>query len=246
MKFLHIDDHPLITVGLQHALQSLSDAFDGVDGVRTADAARAALRGAERYDYVLLEVRLAESDGFELLRELRQRNPQTPIVVLSASTRAADVIRSIDLGAMGYIPKTSSIDEMLAALRVVMGGGFHVPEKLLASSGDGPEEAAGDSAAATLAAAPAADRNFARSRAMLVERVGLTPRQSEVLGLLLQGKPNKVIARELGLSVETVKDHVAAVLRALNVHSRTQAVLAVSQFAQGELEPPGWTRLLQR
>jgi DNA-binding NarL/FixJ family response regulator len=64
--------------------------------------------------------------------------------------------------------------------------------------------------------------------------VGLTPRQHDVLGLLLQGKPNKLIARELHLSVETVKDHVAAVLRALNVNTRTQAVLAVSQMTQGQ------------
>ncbi len=62
--------------------------------------------------------------------------------------------------------------------------------------------------------------------------MGLTPRQSDVLALLLQGKPNKLIARELNVSVETVKDHVAAVLRALGVNSRTQAVLAVSQMQQ--------------
>ena len=64
--------------------------------------------------------------------------------------------------------------------------------------------------------------------------VGLTPRQSEVLSLLLKGLPNKLIAREMNLSVETIKDHVAAVLRALGVSSRTQAVLAVSQMTQGQ------------
>jgi DNA-binding NarL/FixJ family response regulator len=74
--------------------------------------------------------------------------------------------------------------------------------------------------------------------------VGLTPRQSEVLSLLLQGLPNKLIARQLNLSVETVKDHVAAVLRALGVSTRTQAVLAVSQMTQGQgagfsWRPPG-------
>ena len=77
---------------------------------------------------------------------------------------------------------------------------------------------------------------------MSLESVGLTPRQSDVLALLLQGKPNKLIARELNLSVETVKDHVAAVLRALNVSSRTQAVLAVGQMTreQGGAGPTPW------
>ena len=67
-----------------------------------------------------------------------------------------------------------------------------------------------------------------------MKEIGLTPRQAEVLSLLLQGLPNKLIARQLNLSVETVKDHVAAVLRALGVSSRTQAVLAVSQMTQGQ------------
>jgi DNA-binding NarL/FixJ family response regulator len=69
---------------------------------------------------------------------------------------------------------------------------------------------------------------------MTLDKIGLTPRQTDVLALLMQGQPNKLIARELNLSVETVKDHVAAVLRALNVSSRTQAVLAVSQMTQGQ------------
>jgi DNA-binding NarL/FixJ family response regulator len=71
-------------------------------------------------------------------------------------------------------------------------------------------------------------------QAMTLDKIGLTPRQTDVLALLLRGQPNKLIARELNLSVETVKDHVAAVLRALNVSSRTQAVLAVSQMTQGQ------------
>ena len=74
----------------------------------------------------------------------------------------------------------------------------------------------------------------------MMATLGLTPRQTDVLGLLLQGKPNKLIARELGLSVETVKDHVAAVLRALNVSSRTQAVLAVSQMTQEQGGHAAW------
>ncbi|MBE0549688.1 MAG: response regulator transcription factor [Rubrivivax sp.] len=77
-----------------------------------------------------------------------------------------------------------------------------------------------------------APRRWVQQRS--IDDVGLTPRQAEVLSLLLQGLPNKLIARQLNLSVETVKDHVAAVLRALNVSSRTQAVLAVSQMTQGQ------------
>jgi DNA-binding NarL/FixJ family response regulator len=75
-----------------------------------------------------------------------------------------------------------------------------------------------------------------------IDSLGLTPRQTDVLGLLLKGHPNKLIARELGLSVETIKDHVAAVLRVLNVSSRTQAVLAVSQMPQQQGAMNAWHR----
>lgn len=232
MKALLVDDHPLILSALQTVIRSL-DEHVAVDGVDSAAAARARLAADADYDLVLLDLALGDADGFDLLSELRQTYPALPVVVVSASERAADVIRAIDLGAMGFVPKRSSHAQLIEALQMVMSGGLYVPPMMLglpaaAAPSDPTLPAAPDAAPALGPTARAEPHQFPGS----LDAVGLTPRQAEVLGLLLKGLPNKLIARELKLSVETVKDHVAAVLRALGVHTRTQAVLAVSQMKQ--------------
>ena len=169
-----------------------------------------------------------------MLVELRNGWPAIPVVVVSASDRSADVIRAIDLGAMGFVPKRASNETLTEALNVVMSGGIYVPPMTMGG---------GDGAAPPR---PGAQRRLATRwppgmdtlRPTALANFKLTPRQTDVLGLLLRGQSNKLIARELDLSVETVKDHVAAVLRALGVNSRTQAVLAVSQMSsQGAIAP---------
>ncbi len=236
MKVLLIDDHPLILAALQTVIQGLGDRVV-VAGAATARAARQALAADPDFDLVLLDLQLGDADGFDLLPELRADYPALPVVVVSASDRASDVIRAIDLGAMGFVPKRSSNETLCEALRQVMSGGIYVPPMALGAQ-PAPDGAvrAGVGVARHAAAAP-----YQTTPAL--ESLRLTPRQTEVLALLLQGKPNKLIARDLRLSVETVKDHVAAVLRALGVGTRTQAVLAVSQMTreqQGELA--AWRR----
>ncbi|HJV59308.1 MAG TPA: response regulator transcription factor [Albitalea sp.] len=234
MKVLLIDDHPLILSALQTVIQGLGDHVTVV-GVHSARAARETLHGPSDIDLVLLDLQLGDADGFDLLGEFRSNYPALPVVVVSASDRTSDVIRAIDLGAMGFVPKRASNETLFEALRMVMSGGIYVPPMSLRSRRS--EKSTGDTA-------PAAPRVAGHGAAphSSVDALGLTPRQTEVLALLLKGQPNKLIARELGLSVETIKDHVAAVLRALNVSSRTQAVLAVSQMAQPQLVAPGWRR----
>lgn len=230
MKVLLVDDHPLILAALQTIIQGLGDDVTVV-GAHSARSARQTLdEGEAAFDLVLLDLQLGDANGFELLAELRERYPALPVVVVSASDRASDVIRAIDLGAMGFVPKRASNEILFEALRLVMSGGIYVPSMTL-----GPEVApppvGGDTVPGVMrtgAIPPGAPHQTVPSMAQL----GLTPRQTDVLGHLLQGKPNKLIAKELNLSVETVKDHVAAVLRALGVNSRTQAVLAVSQMQQ--------------
>ncbi len=229
MRVLLIDDHPLILTALQTVIQGLGEHIE-VDGAADSAAARSALAARQDYDLVLLDLALGDEDGFELLDELRQAWPELPVVVLSASERSSDVIRAIDLGAMGFVPKRSSNDALREALGVVMSGGLYVPPMMLGLD-------RGTAAAATAPqqrSAPLGEHARAEpaQRVDVLEKAGLTPRQTEVLQLLLRGLPNKLIARELNLSVETVKDHVAAVLRALGVNTRTQAVLAVSQMTQ--------------
>ena len=224
MRVLLIDDHPLILSALQLVIEGLSDNVSVV-GLDSASAAREALRADDAFDLVMLDLQLADADGFEVLEEFRAGYPALPVVVISASDRASDVIRAIDLGAMGFVPKRISTDMLSSALKLVMSGGIYVPP--MAMSGTESLPAKAEQAPARQEPAAAAFQTPAS-----LDGLGLTPRQTDVLALLLQGLPNKLIARELGVSVDTVKDHVAAVLKALGVNSRTQAVLAVSQMAQ--------------
>lgn len=214
MKVLLIDDHPLILSALQSVIQGLADNIQ----VTTADsgqAARQVLANASGFDLVLLDLHLGDANGFDLLSDLREQFPAMPVVVISASDQPGDVIRSIDMGAMGFVPKKASNETLVAALKQVMSGGVYVP----------PQSVGHDSLSQ-----PANTDTL--QAAIHSPHWGLTPRQTDVLASLLKGHPNKLIARELNLSVETVKDHVAAVLRALGVSSRTQAVIAVSQSLQ--------------
>jgi DNA-binding NarL/FixJ family response regulator len=243
MKVLLIDDHPLILAALQTVIQGLGDDVTVV-GVDNEHAARKTLAADADFDLVLLDLQLGASDGFVLLAEFRDRYPALPVVVVSASDRTSDVIRAIDTGAMGFVPKRASNDTLFQALRLVLSGGIYVPP--MSMGGTAPHRRAGeladnsDTAPGVMRVPPTAAAPFTgehpphRSPESL-QGLGLSKRQSEVLLLLLKGLPNKLIARELDVSVETVKDHVAAVLRALGVSSRTQAVIAVSQMTQAPL-----------
>ena len=234
MKVLLIDDHPLILQALQSVIEGLG-SDTSVIGANSARAARETLQVDSDFDLVLLDLHLGDADGFDVLVEFRAAYPALPVVVVSASDRSSDVIRAIDAGAMGFVPKRASNDTLFEALHMVMSGGIYVPPMTMGSEPAAKPE--GDTLPGVLRVVreTAHDSGF-QTNAVALAEIGLTPRQTEVLALLLKGQPNKLIARELNLSVETVKDHVAAVLRTLGVSSRTQAVLAVSQMSgQGGL-----------
>ena len=231
MKVLLIDDHPLILSALQQVMQGLGSHVS-VKGVGSARAARELLAADAGYDLVMLDLRLGDADGFDVLAELRQGWPAMPVVVVSASDRHADVVRAIDLGAMGFVPKRADNEVLFEALRVVMSGGIYVPQMSTLTGTDSAGDHDDHSGHGAAHVTPPPDTPIDLSA------FKLTPRQTDVLSLLLRGQSNKLIARELNLSVETVKDHVAAVLRTLGVNSRTQAVLAVGQMSsQGRVAP---------
>jgi DNA-binding NarL/FixJ family response regulator len=240
MKVLLVDDHPLILAALQAVIQGLGDDVTVVGASNELEAREALVRDPD-HDLVLLDLQLGASDGFDLLSDLRRQYPALPIVVVSASDRASDVIRAIDAGAMGFVPKRASNATLFDALRLVMSGGIYVPPMTLGGFEPPPPEGDTvpdvmrpgaideddlDDITRTAAATPR------QEPAVSFDSLGLSKRQADVLAYLLKGMPNKLIAREMSLSVETVKDHVAAVLKALKVNSRTQAVLAVSQMTQ--------------
>jgi len=231
MRVLLVDDHPLILSALQAVIEGLDEGVTVV-GVDSAAKARAMLAQDRSFELVLLDLWLGDADGFEVLAELRQTYPTLPVVVISATERHSDVVRAVDMGAMGFVPKRTSNRELRDALAMVMAGGVYIPPVTLGQAN--PAAGGSDNAASPgLPSIAELARAEARQGTRSVESLGLTPRQGQVLALLLQGLPNKLIARELKVSVETVKDHVAAVLHALGVSSRTQAVLAVSQMNQG-------------
>lgn len=222
MKVLLIDDHPLILAALQSVIQGLGDHVE-VASASSGTAARAMLQADSSFDLVLLDLHLGDIDGFDLLTEFRGAYPGLPVVVVSASDRTSDVIRAVDLGAMGFVPKRASNETLVEALRQVISGGVYVPPMSMGTSwaGGPPGSVQREAASASFQTSSLA-------------QLGMTQRQTQVLALLLQGQPNKLIARELELSVETIKDHVASVLRILRVSSRTQAVIAVSQMLQNQ------------
>jgi DNA-binding NarL/FixJ family response regulator len=231
MKVLVIDDHPLILHALRSLVRQLDECVEVVTAV-AAQPARDALANGAEFDLALLDLELGDDDGFALLEELRNAYPALPIVIVAASDHRDDVMRAIDLGAMGFVPKCTSNDTLLSALGMVLSGGIYLPPSIMRSASSRAPAVRGVSAHWD-------DRLESDRAAATVASLDLTPRQKEVLALLLRGQSNKLIARALNLSVETIKDHVAAVLRTLNVSSRTQAVVAVSQMSKLG-SPPAW------
>jgi len=218
LKVLIVDDHPLIREALRHVLRTLDDGLDLVEAQNCAEALAAAAAHAD-LDLVLLDLALPDADGFDALARLRERHPGLPVVVLSAFEQPELVTRALDAGAMGFIPKTSSNQLLLEALRLVLSGRVYLPAEVLAQHREIPEVALQRAAQAGRADAAISPRDL-----------GLTARQADVLALMIEGKPNKLICRELNLAEGTVKIHVTAILKALNVSNRTQAVIAVGKL----------------
>lgn len=153
-------------------------------------------------DLVLLDLNIPGQNGFTVLETITKSFPALPVVIVSASNQRRDVQRALDMGAMGFIPKESTSKVMLNALRLILAGGIYVPASMTQSA-----QIAGQ-----------------------LNDHGLTPRQLDVLALLVQGCSNKQIAFDLQLAEATVKMHVTAILKTLGVTNRTQAAMAVERL----------------
>ncbi len=203
MKILVIDDHPLIQDALAQLLPQLGAKIE-VRGAADAAGATAILDDEPDVALILLDLALPGTRGLDLLADLLLDYPGVPVVVLSATHDQATVNAALAAGARGFIPKTAAASDMLDAIRRVHeGGNYLTTDVTLVPDADG------------VRIAP--------------DELGLTERQADVLVLLVQGKPNKLICRDLRLSEGTVKVHVSAILKALNVHSRTQAVALLAR-----------------
>ena len=208
MKILVADDHPLVRDALARTVASL-DAEVRV--YEAADfAALRSLAGEHDLDLALVDLNMPGMQGISGLRTLRSEFPTLVLVVASAQDDATTIRNVLATGVSGFIPKTESRDVVLQAIRLVQAGGVYVPPRVLFDH-DGA------------ASAPALNGSNGGDAA-------LTPRQLDVLGCLLQGRPNKLIARDLGLTEGTVKIHIAAILRSLGASNRTEAVVRAREL----------------
>lgn len=206
MQILIVDDHPLFRDALKGALAGgLPDA--AIEAAGSFEAAVALLAGDANRDLILLDLKMPGVQGLSGLLYLRAQHPGIPVIIVSASEDQDIMRRALELGVSGFIPKSSSIDAIIAGVNAVIAGGVWMPPGFAPS---GPGDAESDKLARRLAT--------------------LSAQQIRVLMMLRTGLLNKQIAWELGVSEATIKSHVSAILLKLNVASRTQAVIAASRI----------------
>jgi two-component system nitrate/nitrite response regulator NarL len=205
MKILVVDDHPIYRKGLVALLDQMEP--DAVL-LQANDAAQALVVIAEHddLDVVILDLLIPGMDGLRAIAEFGQIRPELPVIILSSSENPADVRSALANGALGYVPKSAAEHTLLSAIRVVLNGDVYVPPFVIVET--------------------ASTQSGALKTAARSDRPVLTDRQIEVLQRISAGQLNKIIAAELGLSEKTVKSHITAIFKALNVMNRSQAAAA--------------------
>lgn len=201
MRILLADDHDLVRDTIEEFLKRLDQDLTVLHAATLPQALEQA-RKADDLDLVLLDLRMPGMNGLAGLKTMQAARPGVPIVVLSGETQPDTIRSALQAGAAGFLPKTMRGTAMLTALRLVLAGERYIPDIMLADPAAGSPEAPGSDA--VLAA--------------------ITPREREVMGLLVQGLPNKEIGRRLNIEVVTVALHLRSIYRKLGVTSRTQAV----------------------
>lgn len=205
VRILIADDHPLVLGALR---QAVGGAIPGVEihEARDFDSLAAKLQAQPDMDLVLLDLSMPGVRGFSGLLFLRAERPGLPVIVVSGNEDRSVMRHCLEFGAAAYIPKSTDVETMRAAIRTVLDGGRWTPPDLDAKPGD-------------------------KETTALVKRLSsLTPQQIRVLMMLSQGLLNKQIAYELTVSEATVKAHVSAILQKLGVESRTQAVILAGKI----------------
>ncbi len=206
MKILIADDHALFRQGMVYILAEMNQDVE----ILQASTSRQAIQLVEENSdlaLVLMDLRMPDMDGIDAMRIISSRVATMPVVMLTASERLADMKQALDAGAMGYIAKSVLPKIMMSAIQLVLSGGVYIP--------------------------PALVQNGGQMEMAAYSQVKLTPRQTEVLRLLVDGQSNKEIARNLKLSEATVKAHISSIFKVLNVSNRTQAALVAKKSGLG-------------
>lgn len=212
MKLLLVDDHGLFRGGLRLLLAALQQDLI----ILEADCCHAAMAHMQQHADIhlcLVDLHLRNEDGISMLEVLKSHRPEIIAVVVSSDESPTTIYAALDAGAMGYVPKSVNPSVMVQALRLVLEGGIYLPSTLI-------------------------EFKSQDKRAVLSGTAAMTLRQQEVLQGLLRGWPNKTISRHLDISENTLKGHLAAIYRILEVKSRSQAVIAAARhgFKAGLIE----------
>jgi two-component system, NarL family, nitrate/nitrite response regulator NarL len=205
MKLLVVDDHPVVRGGLCALLLQLEKDVVVLQAGE-AEEGLALVAQHPDLDIVILDIAMPGMDGLHAIAEFGRVRPELPVIVLSSSESPNDVRQALAQGALGYVPKSASQHTLLAAVRLVLNGDLYVPPLIL------------DDTETTRS-------THFRARESTAKPV-LTDRQVAVLRSVSEGRSNKTIAFELGLSEKTVKSHITAIFKILNVINRTQAAAA--------------------
>jgi DNA-binding NarL/FixJ family response regulator len=191
------DDHAVVRAGLEQLIAT----FPGVRIVAAADGGEAALAAVDGAgaDVVLMDLEMPPPDGIESTRRMRAAHPEVAVVILTSFTDRARILQALDAGAVGYLLKDATPDELERGIRA-------------AARGEAPLD-------------PRAASALLAARGRPDPAAELSPREREVLALVAQGLPNKLISRRLGISEKTVKAHLTSIFRSIGVDDRTQAAV---------------------
>jgi DNA-binding NarL/FixJ family response regulator len=215
LKILAADDHWIARAALTQLLQGLGRKIEVLEAEDFNQALELVSNNPD-LDLVLVDLVMPGMDAFEGLRALRNLAPSLPVVVVSVSEDREDILQAVNLGALGYIPKTAQGDEILKAISLVLSGEVALPRRILER------------------AEPETDRvkPLSGSKGDLPPEARLTKRQREIFNLLSEGLSNADIASRLGLSVNTVRVHIHGILQRLQLDNRMQVVLQAAQRNQ--------------
>ena len=205
LKVLLVDDHPLFCDGLKGVLHQLASNLQ-ITSAGSVEESLEIIPDLDDLDLVLLDLNLPGINGLDGIQKVRHQLPSTPLIIISASEDRDKILLAIEKGAKGFIPKSSSSEVILSAVKLVLSGGVYLP-------------------LAALDEVKSKDNKHAKSNGRL-----LTPRQLTVLELLSVGHSNKSIANQLSMAENTVRVHVSAILKLLGANNRTEAGVAAKRL----------------
>ncbi len=206
-EILVVDDHQMLLDGVRLALSSMPGEPAITTCIR-ADDALARLKAGQRFDLILLDLNMPGVDGMTFLQTLARRKIRTPVLILSATRHHEKFEQAMAAGAAGFVAKSAAIEELRQAVAAVLNGEQHKPDPGIFRP-------------------PLTSGPLSPPRG---DQLGLTPRQLEVIELMAEGLPNKLICDRLRISEHTVKKHISAILQKLKVHNRTACVLEATRL----------------